>query len=267
MRKSSNAKKMVAVTMAMMMVGTYALSAPTVYAEDDGWDIIADDEWDMSEEDEDEWFDEEDTEEEEITLSKSKLGIKVGQSSVLDVNGDYDSVEWYSSNPRVAKVNSSGRVIGLKPGKATITAEVTTVIYDDEELEEEEGFDYFTESIEDDSAWEDAASEDSTDSFGEEDNWNEDDPGEEIVYELQCKVVVSRKGGNVRLNATNVTLKLGKTKALKVKGSSGKVTWKSRNKNVATVNKGKVRAWSKGRTVILAKTGGKILRCAVTVKK
>ena len=48
---------------------------------------------------------------------------------------------------------------------------------------------------------------------------------------------------------------------------SAKVTWKSSNKKVATVNKGTVKAKKAGKTTITAKVSGKTLKCSVTVKK
>lgn len=74
-----------------------------------------------------------------------------------------------------------------------------------------------------------------------------------------------------KLNKTKVTLDLAgkktKTYQLKVKGASGKVTWKTSNKKVATVSKkGKVTVRKKGTAVITAKVNKKTLKCKITVK-
>lgn len=71
------------------------------------------------------------------------------------------------------------------------------------------------------------------------------------------------------LSAAKVTLKVGKTKKLKVKNvGKKKVTWTSSNKKVATVSKtGKVKAKKAGKATITAKVGKKKLKCKVTVKK
>lgn len=72
-----------------------------------------------------------------------------------------------------------------------------------------------------------------------------------------------------KLSATKVTLKVGKTKKLKVKNAKKKkIKWTSSNKKVATVSKsGKIKAKKKGKATITAKVGKKKLKCKVTVKK
>ncbi len=76
------------------------------------------------------------------------------------------------------------------------------------------------------------------------------------------------------LSQKKITLKVGKTKKLKVKNlkKKAKVTWKSSKKKVATVSKkGVVKARKKGKAVITAKFSYKkkpvTLKCQVTVKK
>ena len=63
-----------------------------------------------------------------------------------------------------------------------------------------------------------------------------------------------------------LTLYTGETYKLKVKNMGGSVKWSSSKKSVATVNKGKVTARKKGKTVIRAKAGGRTVSCTVTVK-
>ena len=76
------------------------------------------------------------------------------------------------------------------------------------------------------------------------------------------------KAKKITLNKKKLTLKVGKTFRLKVKGTKKKVVWKSSKKKVATVNKkGLVRAKKKGTAGITAKVAGKKLKCRVTVKK
>ncbi len=72
----------------------------------------------------------------------------------------------------------------------------------------------------------------------------------------------------IRLNKKKVTLQVGKSTTLKVKGTKKKVTWKSNKKKIATVSKkGKVKAKKVGKAKITAKVAGKKLVCKVTVKK
>ncbi len=76
------------------------------------------------------------------------------------------------------------------------------------------------------------------------------------------------KSIKIKLNFTKITLKKGKTKILKVKGTVKKVTWSSSDKSVATVNqKGKVTAKKAGTAKIKAKIGKVSVVCRVTVNQ
>jgi flavodoxin len=90
-----------------------------------------------------------------------------------------------------------------------------------------------------------------------------------VVGQLASTAVdVSAATKTRKLNATKVTLTVGKTKQLKVSNiKASKVKWSSSKKSVATVNKtGKVTAKKAGKTTITAKFSGKSLTCKVTVK-
>ncbi len=72
---------------------------------------------------------------------------------------------------------------------------------------------------------------------------------------------------NPTLNKTKVTLKKGKTFAIKIKGKVGTAKFTSAKKAVASVNsKGKITAKKKGKTTITVKTNGISLKIKVTVK-
>lgn len=73
---------------------------------------------------------------------------------------------------------------------------------------------------------------------------------------------------SAKISKKKLTVSKGTCYKLKVKGISGKVTWKSSNKRVATVNKnGKVTAKKTGTAKITAKIRSKKFVCKVTVKK
>ncbi|MFT4143946.1 MAG: Ig-like domain-containing protein [Mobilitalea sp.] len=79
--------------------------------------------------------------------------------------------------------------------------------------------------------------------------------------ELKCRVHV------LDLNKKVIKLRVGDSYGLDVKGVTAFVNWKSKNREIASVNYfGKVTAKAKGNTVIYAKVKGKTLRCTVTVK-
>ena len=59
-----------------------------------------------------------------ISLNRTVLVLNVGEKDELKVNGTEDTVEWSSSAPTVASVNSAGEVTALTKGNAVITAEV-----------------------------------------------------------------------------------------------------------------------------------------------
>lgn len=61
------------------------------------------------------------------TLSKKSLSLYQKKTAVLKVNGGTGSVKWKSSNLKVAKVASNGKVTALNPGTSYISATVSGV--------------------------------------------------------------------------------------------------------------------------------------------
>lgn len=82
--------------------------------------------------------------------------------------------------------------------------------------------------------------------------------------------IMQETGANaasLKINKKKLTLTIGKSYKLKIKGSKKKVAWKSSSKKVATVTKkGKVTAKKAGKATITAKVNSKKFRCKVTVK-
>lgn len=73
-------------------------------------------------------------------------------------------------------------------------------------------------------------------------------------------------GNNVVLNSDSVSMTVGDTYELTLTNANGEVKWSSSNEKVATVDKGKVSAVSKGEAVISAVTqDGQKLTCDVSV--
>ena len=76
------------------------------------------------------------------------------------------------------------------------------------------------------------------------------------------------EAATVKINKTKLTLNVGQTYTLKIKGTKSKVKWSSSKKSIATVSsKGEVTAKKKGSTTITATVGGKKYTCKVTVKE
>ena len=202
------------------------------YDDEDEYDEYDDeDEYDMDEYDEDN----------EPSMAVTSLTLKSGKTSEIAIDGDWEEVVWKSSKDSVAKVDSNGKVTGLKAGTATITAIV-----------------YYYDYIEDYDEWEDVDEEDEAEDYDIDDE-------ELSIKILKCTVRVT--AAPLKINAKKVTLKVGKSKNLKAIGAKGKVTWKTSNKKVAKVVNGKVTALKKGKAKITAKIGGKTLTCIVIVKK
>lgn len=71
-----------------------------------------------------------------------------------------------------------------------------------------------------------------------------------------------------KLKGGKLTLRVGESCQLGVRGISGKVKWSSSNKKVVKVTKtGVVIAKKKGKATITAKVKGHRIKCRVTVKK
>lgn len=59
-----------------------------------------------------------------IAISKKSIELKVGKSYDLDVKKVHFNIKWYSSNKKIVKVNSHGKVTAISKGTAVIYAKV-----------------------------------------------------------------------------------------------------------------------------------------------
>ncbi|MBP5305855.1 MAG: MBL fold metallo-hydrolase [Lachnospiraceae bacterium] len=75
------------------------------------------------------------------------------------------------------------------------------------------------------------------------------------------------KAKDCHLSETEMTIKVGSTAKLKVKGTKKKITWSSSDKKIISVKNGKITAKASGTAVITAKVGKSVMSCHVTVKK
>ncbi|MBE6041829.1 MAG: hypothetical protein E7220_04830 [Clostridiales bacterium] len=88
-----------------------------------------------------------------------------------------------------------------------------------------------------------------------------------VMLVVSVGTTLNADAASMRLNKKKVTLTVGKSVTLKVKGTKKIVKWVSSNKKIVTVTKkGKVTARKKGAAIVTAKVGKKKLKCRVTVK-
>lgn len=74
------------------------------------------------------------------------------------------------------------------------------------------------------------------------------------------------KAEKIQLNKSTLTVRAGKTKVLKIKGTNKKVLWKSSNKKVASVSAdGVVSGISRGTSLVTASCGKRCVKCRVMV--
>ncbi len=89
-----------------------------------------------------------------------------------------------------------------------------------------------------------------------------------LAFLVSCIPVQVDAASKPKLSKTKVSITVGSTIKLRVKGTSAKVKWSSNKKSVATVSKkGLVKAKTAGKAIIKAKIGKKTLKCTVTVKQ
>lgn len=202
----------------------------------------------------------------------SKLTLKVKTS---------EEISWKSSNEKVATVNSSGVVTAVKKGSVTITAttggkKLTCKINVlDRSLNKTELNMYVghtttltytggSGTVKWKSSNKKVISVDSNGVLTAKGSGTATITATRNGVKLTCTVKVY----NQALNKHEISLYIGKTKTLKLKGAYKKVTWKSSNTSVATVDKnGVVKGKKKGEATITAKHDGKTYTCKVTVKK
>jgi hypothetical protein len=79
----------------------------------------------------------------------------------------------------------------------------------------------------------------------------------------QCKVTVE----DPKLNKGNISLLVGQSSKVKIKGCKHHVKWITSDSDVVRVKKGKIKAVETGRAKVIAKVHGKKIKCSVLVKK
>ncbi len=75
------------------------------------------------------------------------------------------------------------------------------------------------------------------------------------------------KAKDCHLSEKEMTITVGSTANLKVKGTKEKITWSSSDKKIVSVKNGKITAKKPGTAIITAKVGKSEMACTVTVEK
>lgn len=232
-----------------------------------------------------------------ITVSPSSVSVWEGNSTKVSVaispsDSTYRDIEWSSSDESIAIVDYSGEITGMKAGvckvyakstdgnnivgtvrvtvKATIPAtavtinskSITMLSGQTRKLSARVKPSKSTESV----YW--VSGDTSVATVGADGTVVAKGQGNTEIYaisnetgvESSCEVIV------LALNATYVTLEQYDSYDLDVFGATGKITWYSNNKRVATVSSnGEIIARMAGTTTITAKVNGKVLYCTVKV--
>lgn len=199
-----------------------------------------------------------------ISLNRTVLVLNVGEKDELKVNGTEDTVEWSSSAPTVASVNSAGEVTALTKGNAVITAEVNgesvtcTVTVRDESDAPDNGTD----------------TPDNNSTTTKPNNSNKPSTGSVDVSKLKLKLTMGEWVSTIESPNSDgnfeITSVQGEEWTLAVDGTTAAVTWSAESGNsVATVSGDtlKVTGSSSGRyTTITGKVGDATIKLIVRIR-
>ena len=206
-----------------------------------------------------------------ISLNRTVLVLNVGDKDELKVNGTEDTVEWSSSAPTVASVNSAGEVTALTKGNAVITAEVNgesvtcTVTVADGTTHSAA----CTVTVKDESDAPDNGTDtpDNNSTTTKPNNSNKPSTGSVDVSKLTLE---SEYGTTIKPNdgTFDISLPVGLSCSFTVKGTDMTAAWSSANSSIATVSAdGAVKTVSRGETTLTIKIGSTEVKCLLRVTK
>lgn len=212
-------------------------------------------------------------------LSDSKKSIYFGKSYTLSVNGGSGKIRWKTSNKNVATVKN-GVVTAKRPGKATITATRNGVEMQCKITVLKPALRKTNLNLQ-----LGQRSRLKVNGGTEKPVWKSSNPS--VAYVNANGTVKGKKVGKAVITATlngyklscsvrvythtisrsSLTLEAGNSQRLTVSGGSGKITWKSSNPSVASVNKkGVVTGKKAGSATITATQNGFKMNCKVNVR-
>lgn len=223
---------------------------------------------------------------ESIKLDKTTASINIGKTvkitaTVTPSTAIDKKITWSSSNTNVAKVDANGNVTGIAPGTAYINASaanglvkvsckitvnkpslsktsVTMSIGGTQIISVYNGTGTVT--------WKSSNTKVATVEKGKITGIKAGTATITAVSNgvtLSCKVTVT----NPKLNLTKLNVYVGFKEKLTVSGGTGKITWKTSNGKIATVDaSGNVKGIKAGTVTISAIRNGITMKCTVTVK-
>jgi len=214
-------------------------------------------------------------------MSKKQLTLKPGDSFELSLQGTKNTINWSSSNEKVAKVSNSGKVTAVAAGTATINATVNgkTIssqvnvvdINSKNVLMEEGGFSGYTYYLKvsnatDKITW--TSSNKAVATVASDGTVSAKGPGTATITATVDGVKLTSKIKVISVNVREFTIKMGETKQLKINGTNSQVTWHSNKKSVALVSEnGVVSTVNPGSALIMADVDGRTVLTRVNVVK
>lgn len=221
----------------------------------------------------------------QIKINPAKTTIEKDQHIFLQLlnKKDEDQAVWTTSNDKVVIVAQSGEIAGVKPGKATITAQVGKQKAKAEITVKAKPLSLSETKIEMDEESDEALSINNYENQKVE--WSSSD---ESIATVENGIIHAKKEGTVTITATidkkDYTCKVTVHKLIKVidqkemtviKGGQGQLTitnvdpekikWGTSDYGIATVANGTVYGMKTGKATITGKVGKKTYTCKVTV--
>ena len=221
----------------------------------------------------------------QIKINPAKTTIEKNQHIFLQLlnKKDEDQAVWTTSNDKVVIVAQSGEIAGVKPGKATITAQVGKQKAKAEITVKAKPLSLSETKIEMDEESDEALSINNYENQKVE--WSSSD---ESIATVENGIIHAKKEGTVTITATidkkDYTCKVTVHKLIKVidqkemtviKGGQGQLTitnvdpekikWDTSDYGIATVANGTVYGLKTGKATITGKVGKKTYTCKVTV--
>lgn len=221
----------------------------------------------------------------QIKINPAKTTIEKNQHIFLQLlnKKDEDQAVWTTSNDKVVIVAQSGEIAGVKPGKATITAQVGKQKAKAEITVKAKPLSLSETKIEMDEESDEALSINNYENQKVE--WSSSDKS---IATVENGIIHAKKEGTVTITATidkkDYTCKVTVHKLVKVidqkemtviKGGQGQLTitnvdpekikWDTSDYGIATVANGTVYGLKTGKATITGKVGKKTYTCKVTV--